>query len=226
MEIGYSKDITDRFLIKYRELEGLQTNDTEKYQYLLSKYRAELDLFRRMRNDLSHNAIGEAYPFAVSSACLEALESILQEVKEKAYPYAKKGEDIVFVTPDTEMKEVFKRMSEFHYSYLPLLSSDGRVCGIISSDSVLDLIHKERGRETFSERKVADFSEYFSLEANDQAFFIFIDKNLYFYQLTELLKRYYHDERKLGILFVTEHGRKEEPLIGILTPWDILKNSN
>ena len=81
----YSKEITDMFLIRYRELETIQQNNNSKYQYLLNNYRSELDLFRHIRNDLSHDVIAANYPFIVSKYCLDLLESLLNKVKEKAY---------------------------------------------------------------------------------------------------------------------------------------------
>ena len=63
MYMDYSKEITDMFLIRYRELESIQQNNNSKYQYLLNNYRSELDLFRHIRNDLSHDVVDSHYPF-------------------------------------------------------------------------------------------------------------------------------------------------------------------
>ena len=57
MSNTYSKDYNLIFLSKYNELEALETNEPNKYHYLLSKHRNEMDTFRYMRNTLAHNLI-------------------------------------------------------------------------------------------------------------------------------------------------------------------------
>jgi hypothetical protein len=44
------------------------------------------------------------------------------------------------------------------------------------------------------------------------------------YELKELLNNYYHEKKKLGIIFFTKDGKNNQPLLGLLTPWDVLKN--
>ena len=66
----------------------------------------------------------------------------------------------------------------------------------------------------------------FSLTNNENAFFVFIKKDTYFYELKQNLNKYYNEDRKLGIIFITKTGNVDEPLLGLLTPWDVLKNQD
>ena len=219
----YSKEITDMFLIRYRELETIQQNNNSKYQYLLSNYRSELDLFRHIRNDLSHDVVDSHYPFIVSKSCLDLLESLLNKVKEKAYEYAKKGKKLVCVYENATIKNVLSLMSKYHFSYIPVVDEKHVITGVISSDSMIDLIHTNKVNDG---SLVKDYKELFSLTNNENAFFVFIKKDTYFYELKQNLNKYYNEDRKLGIIFITKTGSIEEPLLGLLTPWDVLKNQD
>ena len=219
----YSKEITDMFLIRYRELETIQQNNNSKYQYLLNNYRSELDLFRHIRNDLSHDVVAANYPFIVSKSCLDLLESLLNKVKEKAYEYAKKGKKLVCVYENATIKNVLSLMSKYHFSYIPIVNEQHVIIGVISSDSMIDLLYLNKAN---NEALVKDYMDLFSLTKNENAFFIFIKKDTYFYELKQNLNNYYNEDRKLGIIFITKSGNKDEPLLGLLTPWDVLKNQD
>ena len=68
----YSKEYNDIFLAKFKELEGVQSNEPKKYQYLLNKHRNEMDTFRYMRNTLSHNLINGDSSIPQSEASIQS----------------------------------------------------------------------------------------------------------------------------------------------------------
>ena len=140
--MDYSKEITDQFLIRYRELEQIKQNDNAKYKYLYNKYPSELDLFRYIRNCLSHDVIDSNYPFIVSKACLDLLESYLKEINESAFSFAKRGKDAICVNLNATIKDAVSILSKYNYSYLPVLNENKEVIGIVSGDSIIDLINK------------------------------------------------------------------------------------
>ena len=140
----YSKEITDLFLIRYRKLEQIQKNQIAKYQYIKRYYSSDIELFRHIRNNLSHNEVGSNYPFIVSKSVLDKIEFILKEVEEKAFKYCIKGNELSYVYFDTKFERVLSLMSKHHYSYLPVVDNKHVVKGIISGDSIIDLLNEDR----------------------------------------------------------------------------------
>ena len=97
MNNNYSQSYNSIFLKKYKELEKLETNEPNKYNYLLKKHRNEMDTFRYMRNTLSHNLINGYDPFIVSSSVVDLISEYLEEVSKKVIDIAVKNKRIVTI---------------------------------------------------------------------------------------------------------------------------------
>lgn len=219
----YTKEITDSFLIKYKELETLKENDYEKFAYLNKHFKSELDLFRRMRNELSHNELDGFYPFAVSESSLILINKLLNLVEEKVFAKAKKENEIIFVKQNNTLKEVIYLMSKYNYSFLPIIDNNGSVIGIVSSDTIIDIINQQNTFSLNENDTIEKYINLFKLKNNDNEFYIFISKNTYLYALEEILEKYQNEHRKLGLILITHNGFPSEKLIGIMTPWDLIK---
>lgn len=220
--MDYQEEYSKKFLIKYAELEFLQENEPDKYHYLVSHFPAEFDLFRYTRNTLAHNSIDGHYPFAVSESCLNLITNLLKSVKTKAYSLAKKRKKIRCVSQENTLNDAIRLMSRYHYSYLPVLNKKDCVEGIISSDDIIDFVSCDKIK--LFEEPISRHIEAFNVREDESTFYISISQDMDLYQLKNLLTGYNKKERKLGIVFVTKNGKMNEPLLGLLTPWDILKH--
>ena len=138
MSNTYSKQYNSMFLKKYKEMEALQTNAPNKYDYLLKKHRNEMDTFRYMRNTLSHNLINGYDPFIVSSSVVDLISEYLEEVSKKVIDIAVKQKDMIVVSYFNTLKDALLLMGNNNYSYLPIVDSSNKVLGIVSSDTVID----------------------------------------------------------------------------------------
>lgn len=220
----YSKDYNDIFLTKYKELEGVQSNEPRQYQFLLNKHRNEMDTFRYMRNTLSHNLINGKPPFIVSKDVIDLITKYLNDVKKKVYSFSVKTDKMIFVNYTDTLKELLSLMGENNYSYIPVVDNEQKVVGIASSDSIIDIFNEREKLNVKEEDKLYKYSSYFSIENNENGFYLFIDRNMYLFELEDLVERYQNTTHKLGIILITKHGNKNERILGLLTPWDIIKN--
>lgn len=220
----YSKEYNDIFLAKYKELEGVQSNEPKKYQYLLNKHRNEMDTFRYMRNTLSHNLINGEDPFIVSKSVVDLISKYLIDIKEKVYSFSVKTNKMIVVNYTDTLKEVIDLMGKNNYSYIPIVDNDLKVVGIVSSDSIIDIFNEKEKLKVNEEDKLFKYSSYFSIENNENSFYLFISKNMFMFELEDLVEKYQNTTHKLGIILITEHGHRNERVLGLLTPWDIIKN--
>jgi hypothetical protein len=76
MSLEYSQELTDRFLNKYKELESLANTDYRKWSFITKKYRKEYEMFRHIRNELSHSEINNRYPFVISKDVLDLIQKL------------------------------------------------------------------------------------------------------------------------------------------------------
>lgn len=223
MGLIYSREMTDKFLNKYKELESLQTNDYRKFTFLINKYRREYEMFRHMRNELSHSEVNNKYPFVVSEDVVELISNMLDEVKDQAYTFAKKAPNIIHVKEDDTIGDVINYMNKYNYSFLPVLDGKGWVKGIISSDSIMHIINHRKENNFNYDDQVTKYMDLFSVKQNGKNFYMFVPRNIFVYELNEMVDKYQHSKAKLGIILITQNGGMNEKLQGILTPWDLLK---
>ena len=54
--------------------------------------------------------------------------------------------------------------------------------------------------------------------------FMFISRNKNIYDVEDIFKNYFQRKKRLGCVFITEHGKSNENILGMLTAWDILGN--
>ncbi len=62
------------------------------------------------------------------------------------------------------------------------------------------------------------------IENHSMEDFVFISKNRTIYDVEELFKNYFSQNKRLGCIYITEHGKKNKEIRGMLTAWDVLGN--
>ena len=225
MSNTYSKQYNSIFLKKYKELETLQSNEPSKYNYLFNKHRQEIDTFRYMRNTLAHNLINGDDPFVVCKEAVELISKYLDYVKKKVFDFAIKKEKMFLLYYTDTLKDALKLMGEHNLSYIPLVDIDSKVVGIVSSDAIIDIFNSKDKLNVNESDKLFKYSEYFDLNNTENGFYLFVNREIYLVELEEKMDKYQHLNTKLHIILVTENGRKNEPILGLLTPWDVIKNN-
>ena len=70
--------------------------------------------------------------------------------------------------------------------------------------------------------KVCDMDPYLSLEKNKNEYFLFLPKTATFTDADEAFEKRDSKKRRLAVIFITEHGRQDEPMLAILTPWSVV----
>ena len=53
--------------------------------------------------------------------------------------------------------------------------------------------------------------------------YAFVHRETGITQARQMFEKPQGKNRRLSVIFITEHGRREEALLGMLTPWDIMK---
>lgn len=51
--------------------------------------------------------------------------------------------------------------------------------------------------------------------------FKFVKRNTTIVEAKKIFANELKENKKIGMVFVTERGKKDEPILGIFTPWDL-----
>ncbi len=207
--IGYSRALDE--CRKRQKIPLLKSNDI--YQFL----RTASDL----RNILSHQ----------NNVCIptegfyKKFDDIAEEIINPldAYDICVPKNKIVYAQLGSNVNDIIEMMIESHLSHVPVMEK-GRVIGVFSQSTFFQYayLHKSlKLDDTFTIRDFINVGEYNGINDN----FLFVDRNLKAYKLVQYLYKKNPSEKRTSVLFITEHGKPDEELLGLITPVDILKIS-
>ena len=219
--MDYSEELTQRFLRNYRELESIKDNDLSRFHYYEMKYPREFEGFRLLRNYLSHETFLVNDPIAVSNVVVDSIERILAEMETTCYQRASK--DLLYAIPSDKFRFALEQMSKRDFAYLPILDGNKKLLGVISLGDLLDLEFKEKDMIHGNDATVSDLLPYFVLEAEHTEGYAFLRRNDPLYKANQVFAKPYKEGVRYGLIFITEHGRPDERILGIIAPIDLLK---
>lgn len=229
---------SDIFLELYKNLEELleaKYSDGRKYagstvmRYYNDdegkKWREELNVCREMRNMLSHHArIGGEAVFEPSDAVIDILRRIINDVKNPpvAMSIATPATQLFTCSYGHEVVELIRKMKELGYSHVPVLEK-GKLVGVFSVGTVFSMIEKY-GKSGLSESAtVGDLREFLPIDKHLTEKFGFVSDSAPFSSLKNRFTAKGPKSRRVVALFVTANGNENEKLLGMITPWDMIK---
>ena len=89
---------------------------------------------------------------------------------------------------------------------------------------MLDIVRLESGLILDEKTSFYSIREALKIENHSMEKFEFISRRRNIYDIEELFKNYFSVHNRIGCVYITEHGRKDENIIGMLTAWDVLGN--
>lgn len=227
------------FLQKYRVLEGLLEKRYEGQKTSCSSVvmeyirdedsrsvRVDLDLLRDIRNLLSHNAgrNGEAV-VEPSTEMLERLEAVIDYVRQprRAADFGTRAENVLCAHLNDEIRSVMRNMRKNGYSHVPV--EEGKsVVGVFSVKCLFDYLAENGLNALAEDARISALGERIRLDRKKGERYMFVSADCSIVRVRSAFQRYTERNCRLGMVFVTESGAPDEPLICMLTPWDVLSD--
>lgn len=227
---------SDRFLNAYRAIEQhlrkltgkpkisfweLVNERAKAGDLTISKYRDDLAQFANLRNAIVHmdggggQVIAEPNDYAVGK--IEKIRDLILQPPgiDKIY-----RRPVKTCKPHDSILEVARVMANKKYSQMPVVE-DGQFRGLITTNTIARWlgISSNHTMESLREARVNDALEF--AENNDNYWFIGKHKSVY--DVLEVFGEYGRVGRVLDAILVTEHGKRDEEIIGIITTADLPK---
>ena len=205
-----------------------QIKELSKKNSVVRRYQDDLLIIKQVRNINTHQR-NDKYGYVVcpNPDMNIKLKSIIDEINnpptiynsnmciKKQYMYCKTINDTV--------ESTIKDMVDKTYTYVPILEN-GIIKGVFSESSLLDIVDTESGIIIDKNTKFADILEYLKLENHSTEEFIFISRNKNIYDVEDIFKDYFIRKKRVGCVYITESGKADESILGMLTAWDVLGN--
>lgn len=230
----------EAFLKMYRILEGIlekryagkRQGSSVVMEYIRDDdsepYRHELNVCREIRNLLSHNADDEGEPLVEpSEAVLVSLQEILEHVSSPrlAVEYGTPREKILWVNPNDLVIDVMHRMSKHGFSHVPVMER-GNIVGVFSVGSLFACLERQGLESLRSNARISQIREAIGWDRRGAEKYLFMPEDTTIYQVRAAFEERSERNSRLSAVFLTKTGVQDEPLIAMLTPWDVLKDSS
>ena len=226
-------DNSEQFLNLYRELEEalgvtyqMRTGAVQHFSAREgSRWSEELNLFREMRNLLSHHGrIGAQPPVQPTDPTIKILEEILEYVRHPpvALSIATRTDSLYCADGSELVTELLEVMEERGFSHIPVVDSRRRLTGVFSVGSLF-AFSRNRPEVPPVGLRVQDMEAVLPPEKHVMEKFYFVDKDASCYELKKLFQKRDASSRRVAAIFVTASGNEKSPLMGMITPWDVLR---
>jgi Mg2+/Co2+ transporter CorB len=172
----------------------------------------------QLRNIIVHNTDVAEPTDRFLKQFIHIVDKILHPVKvvELMVPLEK----IKKVRPDESIGDVIDLMDITGYSKIPIFASTELV-GVFTEKSLYYYLWLHKQGNVSRDMKIQDLMDAIDLDGNPARYFSFIAKTANAFQALQYFRRDFREKNKLEMLFVTPTGKKDEPILGILTLADI-----
>ena len=235
----------DKFLNLFKQLEkaieeecqkvGIETyhkeisyliNKLSEKNNIVKKHKNELDLIREVRNTNTHNIIGKSkYVVYPSPEINIRLENIIDEIKKPPMIYDSsiciKRQAMYCRTLKDSIYDTIKEMTKKLYTHVPILENE-KLVGIFSENTLLDIVNIESGIIIDEMTSFSDIKNAIKIENHSMEDFEFISRRKNIYDVENMFKDYFSRNKRLGCVYITQNGNKNENILGMLTAWDVL----
>lgn len=230
-------DEIDRFTTKWQEVEDQvirRANMTDghgfvkAFSYLVSKdsllaQKASLvDDLRALRNIYSHRDRAR-YIAELESHVFKDLDEIYELVVHPPTVSDKFGCDVYVTKPDDYILSVMDTMSEKVFTHVPVLD-EGKLIGVFTYNSFFEWAHDVLGHRTenyFEKEKIGDINRKYILPPT--VYYDCVKADLPAGNVESIFRENTKKQKRLDCLFITDDGKKNAPIRGIITPWDLYK---
>ncbi len=204
----------DHFMVKYNEATNKDTR--------LKHYKNQMKTLVKLRNIEAHHYKTNHF-YDVSQNSIEILKKILDciEKPRRAYDISIKSSDMMICDIDDRLIDIVTFMGEKSYSYIPILK-DKRFYGVFSSDVLFNYFFQTTESILDDTVTLESLKDYLPIEAHFSEKFKFVKRGTLLADVEKMLFKSYEKPKRLEAVFITENGKNDEELLGMVTAWDIL----
>lgn len=220
-----------QFLERYREIEewvlnNLNVTEMKELEQMpqYKSIRSNLAFCRLLRNLLSHYDWSKA-----GNDLVIVTDQALRQVNNLYYSLnpmtlmrvAIRVGQIFAPSPEDSVLAAVKVMQRNDYSYIPIVDNH-RIVGVFSTKTLMRLVAENNGIDFSETLKFREIAEFTKLVDEQEAHYGFINPNTTVEDVSLKFQRSKTRKVRLDMLFITDNGRSDGTLQGMVTPVEIL----
>lgn len=191
---------------------------------VIARHQQVMRAVAQIRNSLVHNPIpAVAQPIIQPDAQLVKTYSDIRTAllnPMKAMSIAIPSQQLFTSTLDAPLSKVIRAMDKNIFTHVPIIEND-KMVGIFSENTLLSYFADAGETIVTDDMKMADFKDFLPLASHRGEKFVFLPRNASLSRVYEVFNEAIKVRHRIGMIFVTEHGKADEKLLGIITAWDL-----
>jgi len=230
-------DITSKYLEYFKKLETKlrkiagSASDTSSFRDILRlakqrnpliQFKADLieDLYG-LRNVFAHKD-RDKYIAEVNQLAFNSIDEILKLIESPPQVGNIFKKKVYSVDTNNITEIVLREMQKNLYTHVPVYDN-GKFIGVLTETTVLEWLVEniKEGQAQFYKQTISRINRKYLNSPNN--LYRFVPPNLNIFETFKMFEETIEQNKRLGVIFITENGGKNGKLIGIITAWDLPK---
>ena len=203
---------------------GMLLRQMSEKSRLFSDYYKDLKLFAELRNLLIHNPYPDrANPLIIPHEyIIKKYEEIRNAVlhPKKAIDIAVRRELIYTTTLSANAIDVMQEMNDKTYTHVPVMDGEMMI-GVFSENTILSYLVHNKETIIVKDTKISEFGDFIGLGKHPSEYFEFVSRNALVADVEALFQEGLRERKRIAVVYITEHGERDEKLLGMITAWDV-----
>ena len=196
-------------------------DNLSKQNDLVANYKLELVDYLELRNAIVHKSTGK--PIAEPHPeVIEQMQQIYEDLSNPPQAMKIASKPVYSCTTNTPILEIIQEMNRNFYTSIPVYHQDQFV-GVFSDNSLTRWLAKVEGTCNFTDMLVSQFQDYFDKEDSKFNSYKFMSMETDIFTVKQAFTSFTEEKMRVGAIFLTENGNKNEKIQGIITAWDLPK---
>ena len=196
-------------------------DNLSKHNDLVANYKLELVDYLELRNAIVHKSTGKpiAEPNIEVIAKMQRIYDALSN-PPRAMDIATKP--VYSCTTKTPIVEIIKEMNSNFYTSIPVYHQD-QFIGVFSDNSLTRWLAHINKPLDLKDILVSQAQDYIEQADNKFNSYKFMDIKTDVFTVRQAFVAFTKEKMRLGAIFLTQTGNKNEKIQGIISPWDLPK---
>lgn len=195
---------------------------------LIEKYEVDLKKFAELRNVIVHERVSPGFIIAEPHLTIvEKIESIRNQITKPKKVFPNYEKHVRSLKTNDSIETVLSLVQRHRYSQFPVYDEESnQFVGLLTNNGIANWFsHHVGGDDSVLNCSLneVEIKEVLSFEKHVNNV-LFVDKKTYLFEVKEMFV--HHLEKKmtrLEAVLITETGRRNEKLLGIITPYDVIR---
>ncbi|WP_067840060.1 CBS domain-containing protein [Amphibacillus sediminis] len=226
----------ERFIVAFNKIEQFfeqELNDAHYVPFVraaqqlsqtntvINRYLNDLLEFSELRNAIIHERTEIQYTIAEPhDQVVEAIEGMVEEITAPKRVIPTFQKTLTTLQIGLKLKDVLEVVNKTSYSQFPVYHNKDFV-GLLTDKMILHWIATQM-EQNFSNLFQMPLAEVISQD-NESANYRFINKDTNIYQAEDLFISSMKQHERLDALLITEDGKQNQPLLGMISPNDLIE---